>query len=99
VRTRQYKFSHETEFWINNIEHLLFALVVYLLTVLYLTIIFSLKRSFIRTLLYTIAAFKGIGILNEYFQNLINHRSLLILTVDSQKNLLMNLAGTVCLQY
>lgn len=94
VRTRPYKFSAETAFWINNAEHMIFALVVCLVVSLYLTVVFSVRASFGRMLLYTVIAFNLIGVFNEYFQNMINHRALAILTPDSKKDLLMNVAGT-----
>jgi len=95
VRTRPYKFPGEAEFWINNTEHLFFALVVCLLVVLYITVVFSKKASFGKKLLYSVCIFNFIGLFNEYFQNVINHRALTVLTHDAQKDLLMNVAGSL----
>lgn len=73
---------------------MIFALLVCLIVALYLTVVFSVRASFGRMLLYTAIAFNLIGFANECFQNMINHRALAILTPDSQKDLLMNIAGT-----
>lgn len=95
VRTRNYSFTGNAEWWLNNWEHLLFAVVVCLLVSLFIRTMLYAQLSFIKTLLYTICIFKIIGVGNEYFQNVIKHRTFLILTEDSQKDLLMNVCGTV----
>jgi hypothetical protein len=94
VRTRPYQFSADTEYWLNNCEHLLFAVVICLLISLFIRTVVYPQGSFIQTLLSTVVAFNCIGVINEVFQNSINHHSLFVLSNDSQKDLLMNLAGT-----
>lgn len=93
-RTRQYKFSHDAEYMLNNAEHILFAVIVCLIAALFIKILLIPSASFIKTLLLSVVVFNIIGIVNEYFQNIINHRSFGILTDDSQKDLLMNISGT-----
>lgn len=93
-RTRQYKFSHDAEYMLNNAEHILFAIIVCLIAALFIKILLIPSASFIKTLLLSVIAFNIIGVANEYFQNIINHRSFVILTDDSRKDLLMNISGT-----
>lgn len=93
-RTRPYKFLHSAEYMLNNAEHILFALIVCLLAALFIQVLLLPAASFIKTLLLSVIVFNVIGIANEYFQNIIIHRSFAILTDDSQKDLLMNILGT-----
>ena len=55
------------------------------------------KESIFGKSCYSVCIFNFIGLFNEYFQNVINHRALTVLTHDAQKDLLMNVAGSLLL--
>jgi len=46
-------------------------------------------------ILFTAVLFNCVGVFNEVFQNILNHRPLLAFIPDSLKDILMNAFGTV----
>jgi len=93
-RLRSFHFSAGFEWTLNSIEHLLFAFVICIKVYFYLEA-FPLRGSVrkFRNVLFAILFFSALGILNEYFQNLLNKRSLFILEADSLKDITMNCIG------
>jgi hypothetical protein len=91
-RTRSVKFSDFTEGGINIAEHGFFALVVCLKLFVYLHLFtaYSLQKKAI----FAALLFNTIGVLNEMFQNWLNHRPLLIFIEDARKDMIVNLLGS-----
>ena len=94
-RTRHYKFSPIPEIIINNSEHILFAFLICLIIFSLLIVKQSLKLTIVKTLIITVVCFNVIGLLNEFFQNIIGRRPVLILIPDSTKDIIMNVYGAV----
>jgi|GEM_PF-1565963 len=93
-RTRHYGFYVPVEYWINNLEHIFFGLMICFITSLVLSLPpFNVKHFSIRLLL-SVLIFNCIGFINEWFQNTLQHRPILTLIPDSQKDIKMNLLGT-----
>jgi hypothetical protein len=94
-RTRGYKFSETTELVINDAEHILFAVTISLLVAL--AIILTRKRGYIpvKTIVLTVIIFNVLGVVNECFQNILGNRPVFVFIPDSQKDMLMNIGGTV----
>ena len=93
-RTRHYKFSETTELLINDAEHIFFANIISLLIALILLLTLPIK-GYAKLIVITVIIFNTVGVINEYFQNLIGGRPLWELIPDSKKDLLMNVIGTV----
>lgn len=97
-RLRHFKMNAKAEWWLNNIEHIAFALVIGF--IIYILIaIFWLKEEKDRLLRGFIVAFifNGIGLLNEFSQNKLANRPIFELIADSKKDIVMNLIGTAIL--
>ena len=94
-RTRNYQFSTAVELQINNLEHILYSMVVCLMAGLVLKLPPFTLRSFYVRLLLTILIFNSIGFITEWFQNGMYGRPLFTLIPDSIKDLRMNLWGTL----
>lgn len=94
-RVRKFKFSNAIEWWLNNAEHIAFAIIICLKVYTYLRIlILKNDAQFFKRICITVVLFNAIGFINEYFQNAISNRSLFVLTEDSIKDIVMNLIGT-----
>ncbi len=93
-RTRHFKFAPLPELLMNDAEHLFFALVISLLIVMLLVTTTRLQFN-VQTISTTAAVFNAVGLVNEVFQNLLAGRPMFIFIPDSQKDLLMNVVGTV----
>ncbi len=93
-RLRSFQLSADFEWVLNSIEHLLFAIVICIKIYFYLEAFF-LKKSMpkFRNAVYAFILFSALGVLNEYFQNFINNRSLFVLIADSLKDISMNCIG------
>jgi hypothetical protein len=92
-RTRHYKFSDTTELVINDVEHIFFANIISLLIALILLLTLPIK-GYAKLIAITVIIFNTVGVINEYFQNLIGSRPLWDLIPDAKKDLLMNVIGT-----
>ena len=94
-RGRPTQFYPFIEIIINSIEHLLFGFVICLKIAVYYSILknkISLKGN---ELIRIAVTFNIIGFANEFFQNWYKHQSLWQLNIDSRKDILMNIFGTL----
>jgi hypothetical protein len=94
-RTRQYQFSPPVELAINNLEHILFGIMICFITSLVLRLPPFTIHSFFRRLVLSVLIFNSIGFINEWFQNWLYGRPVFTLIPDSLKDLRMNVWGTV----
>ncbi len=94
-RLRHFKMGPAAEWWLNNLEHICFALVIGFMLYMLLAI-FWLKKDNQRLPRVIMVAifFNVIGLINEWNQNLMAHRSIFVFIEDSKKDLCMNLIGT-----
>jgi hypothetical protein len=92
-RTRHFKCDNFTEGVINIGEHSFFALVICLKLLVYLHL-FS-NFSFRLKAIFTFLFFNLIGLINEIFQNQLNHRSLLLFIEDARKDMIINALGSI----
>jgi hypothetical protein len=94
-RLRHFKMNDLTEWWLNNLEHIFFAIVISFMVYLFLAI-FWLKKDSQRLLRAVMVAiiFNAIGLINEWNQNYIGRRPMFVFIPDSIKDLKMNLIGT-----
>jgi hypothetical protein len=93
-RTRHYQFSPIVELWLNNLEHILFGVMICFISTRVLKLSPFNVRSFGLRLLFGILIFNAIGFINEWFQNTLQHRDFFTLIPDSQKDIRMNLIGS-----
>lgn len=97
-RLRHFKMNSTAEWWLNNVEHIFFALVIgfliYILIALYW--LKQDKYRLQRGLLVAII-FNAVGLINEWQQNKQAGRPVFELIADSKKDLKMNLIGTTIL--
>lgn len=93
-RTRHYQFLSIVELWLNNLEHILFGVMICFISTKVLKLSPYNVRSFGLRLLLGILLFNAVGFINKWFQNLLQHRYFFSLIPDSQKNMRMNLIGT-----
>ena len=93
-RTRWYQFPAAIELIINNLEHILFGIIICFIASLVLKLPPFNIRSFFVRLLLSILIFNSIGFINEYFQNWLYSRPVFTLIPDSVKDLRMNVWGT-----
>jgi hypothetical protein len=91
-RTRSVKFSEFTEGGINIAEHGFFALVICLKLFVYLHLFTTF--TFRKKAIFAASLFNVIGVLNEAFQNWLNHRPLFVFIADARKDLVVNLLGS-----
>jgi len=94
-RTRHYKFSPTPELIVNDVEHILFAWLICLIIFTLLALKQSLALAFVKRLVITIIVFNLVGLVNEFFQNIIGGRQLFVLIPDSIKDIIMNVYGAV----
>lgn len=94
-RLRHFKMSPLAEWWLNNLEHICFALVIGFILYILLAIYWLKedKQRLQRGLVVAIA-FNAIGLINEWNQNREAGRPVFALIEDSVKDLKMNLIGT-----
>ena len=91
-RTRKFHLNEAFEWSFNSLMHILFGLIVCFKISQYMTVFDVLIKN--RTL-YIALIFNVIGVLNEFLQNTMNGRQLFELIADSQKDLVMNVVGTL----
>lgn len=92
-RTRTAQFSPLTEGVVNIAEHLFFGIVICLKISIYCQLFFK-----IQTLVFPIIVvllFNILGIFNEVFQNWLCTRPLWFFIADAQKDILVNLCGSI----
>jgi VanZ family protein len=94
-RTRHFQYSETAELLINDAEHIFFANIISILIALIITLVTNKHQAFVKNILLSVIIFNAVGVINEYFQNLIGHRSFFYLIADSKKDMLMNLLGSV----
>lgn len=94
-RLRHFKMNPLAEWWLNNLEHICFALVIgfifYILIAIYW--LKDDKQRLQRGLVVAIV-FNAVGFINEWNQNRQAGRPVFQLIEDSVKDLKMNLIGT-----
>jgi CDP-diglyceride synthetase len=91
-RTRKFTFGETPDYWFNCFMHLAFGMIVCLKVKQYLRI--SNAQS-TYNLIYIFLIFNVIGILNEVMQNALCHRALFLFIADSQKDVCMNVLGSL----
>ena len=91
-RTRKFHFGEDFEWSFNSLMHILFGLIVCFKISQYLLALgLKLKnRALSITLIFNV-----IGILNEFMQNMMCQRDTFVLIPDAQKDLMMNVVGTL----
>jgi hypothetical protein len=94
-RLRHFKMHPLAKWWLNNLEHIFFAIVISFMVYLFLAIFWLKKKSqrIPRAIMVAII-FNVIGLINEWNQNNMAHRSIFVFIEDSIKDLWMNLIGT-----
>jgi VanZ family protein len=91
-RTRTYHVGDGVEWAFNSLMHILFGLVVCFKISQYVAVFnFKIKNR----VLYIALIFNILGVLNEFMQNMMCHRETFVLISDSQKDLVMNMLGTL----
>lgn len=93
VRSKCFFVSESFDYHLNTIEHLFFACIICLILSIYFKI-FSLKISWIKSLLLVFGIFNFIGLVNEYFQNFFQQTPVLLLEEGDVKDIYVNLAGS-----
>lgn len=93
VRSFVFNFSDETNYNLNTIEHLLFAVVICLLIFYYILFFSSIRKNYAIVLSFLI--FNCIGLFNEFFQNYFQGKPVFILDEFSVKDLIANVLGTI----
>ena len=91
-RTRSYHVGDGVEWVFNSLMHILFGLVVCFKISQYMAV-FNFK--FKNRILYIALIFNILGVLNEFMQNVMCHREPFVLIPDAQKDLVMNVVGTL----
>ncbi len=91
-RTRKIHIGQGFEWSFNSLMHILFGLIVCFKISQYLTV-FNLQLK--NRALSIALIFNVIGILNEFMQNMMSHRETFVLIPDAQKDLMMNVVGTL----
>ena len=100
-RIRKFKFDGSTEFILNSVEHILFALVICFKISQFLRLHLRFLPNFPlkQRLWITIVFFNAIGVFNEIWQNGVGKRALFVFIPDSISDLKMNLIGTVIFSF
>ena len=93
VRASFLGFSEQTNYNLNTIEHVLFAMVICLLIFYYFS--FFCKIKILNSILWSALLFNFIGLINEFFQNYFQGKHLFILKEFSIKDLKANVLGTI----
>jgi hypothetical protein len=89
----RYKFSSIWEEIINISEHGLFAMVICLKIIIYLGIF--TKWNFQKRRVTSVLLLNLVGVGNEFFQNSLQSKGFLPLCADAQKDLIINLIGSI----
>jgi hypothetical protein len=89
----KYKLTPFAEEVINIAEHGLFAIVICLKILVYLGIFTNWKDS--KKYFYSVFTLNILGILNEFFQNWLQNRNMVVFSGDSQKDLMINFVGSI----
>jgi VanZ family protein len=83
------------EWWLNNLEHIFFALVIGFLLYIMVSIFWLKEESQrMKRIIVVAIAFNIIGLINEWNQNYMASRPIFTFIEDSKKDLCMNLIGT-----
>lgn len=93
VRASIWGFSELTNYNLNTIEHILFALVICLLIFYYISFFSNIRM--LQAILWSALIFNIIGLINEFFQNYFQGKRLFILEEFSIKDLIANGLGTL----
>ena len=93
VRASVWGFSELTNYNLNTIEHVLFALVICLQIYYYISFYSHKKKG--HSILLSALIFNVIGLINEFFQNYFQGKPLFILEEFSIKDLIANGLGTL----
>lgn len=97
-RLRHFKMNSLAEWWLNNLEHICFALVIGFIFYILLAIYWLKKDSQrLQRGIVVAIAFNVVGLINEWNQNKQAGRPIFVLIEDSVKDLKMNLIGTFIL--
>jgi hypothetical protein len=93
VRSEFFQFSKPINYFLNTLEHLFFGLFVCFFMNF---IVFSWNKSliFIKRVFFVVIVFNCIGLLNEFFQNYIQNKALLLLNDYSLNDITVNLIGS-----
>ncbi len=91
-RTRTYHVGNGVEWAFNSLMHILFAWVVCFKISQYL---FAFDFKLNNRIANIALIFNVLGVFNEFLQNLMGARPLFILIPDAQKDLMMNVVGTL----
>ncbi len=94
VRTRPYQFSESSEYHLNTIEHIFFALTISLLLSVYLQLFGVFKENKIKNSILVFVAFNLIGLLNEFVQNYFRLTHFFTFEHSNIKDLTVNLIGS-----
>jgi hypothetical protein len=90
-RGRKFHVNFTAEWNFNSLMHIFFALIVCFKISQYLSV-FAIKTK--KKNLYIALIFNILGLINEFFQNLMCKRDIFVLIPDAQKDLVMNVLGT-----
>jgi VanZ family protein len=94
-RLRHFKMNPTAEWWLNNLEHIFFALVVGFMLYMLLAIFWLKKENQrLKRAILVFLLFNAIGLINEWNQNHLCNRPAFVLIADSVKDLKMNLIGS-----
>lgn len=93
VRAHSWGFSEKTEYNLNTIEHLLFSIVICWLIYNYLS--FFMTKMWFNPIVLSVLLFNVIGLVNEFFQNYFQGKSIFILDEFSIKDLVANIFGSI----
>jgi len=94
VRMDMFSFSTTTNYHLNSAEHLLFAFVICLTLYIYMQIFNLISSQFYLNLLIVFIAFNGIGLLNEFFQNFYQQKTIFYLKETNIKDIIINGIGS-----
>ena len=87
------RFSDTTNYNLNTIEHVLFAIVICVLIFYYLS--FYSKNKTRNSVVFSVVIFNIIGLINEFFQNYFQGKAIFIIDKFSIKDLIANGFGTI----
>lgn len=91
-RTRSYHTDFAIEWQFNSLVHILFGWIICFKIHQYFTAFnIHIKNSF----LYIALIFNILGFFNELMQNIMNGKYIFTFTADTQKDLMMNIIGTM----
>ncbi|MGV3696946.1 hypothetical protein [Flavobacterium sp.] len=94
VRIHVFGYSETINYHLNTVEHLFFACIICQTISIYMRLFDFLPEKFLLKLMSIFTLFNGIGILNEYFQNLYQNTPMLRMDAADRKDLAINLIGS-----